>query len=94
MILGDPVNVPFISKGGLDLQVEDHHFKEKEAQRWDQILLTHKGCRKKGQRGQSQTVRLFWILILTGLSSQCFLKGKSHAFDCQDYAGNGVNGAT
>lgn len=46
------------------------------------------GRRKKGQREHSQSEGLSWIPVLTGLSSQFFLDGKGHTFDCQDLGMN------
>lgn len=64
-----------IQSGGLDPQVDNHHFKEKGAQKQEQSLLMHKCYRKKAER-DNQTEGLLKVLVLIGLSSRFFLKGK------------------
>lgn len=81
-----PVNVSFVSKGSRDT----HRLRTPALKRKEPKTGTT-GCRKKGQRGHSQTVGLFWIPILTGLSSQFFLGGKGQTFNCQDLGMNKKN---
>ena len=82
MILRDPVNVSFISKGSRHTQVENYHPKEKGAQD-----RNHRLQEKRAERAQPDCRTLLtpdshWVI------SQFFLEGKGHTFDCQDLGMN------